>query len=437
MKIKNIRSLSFSLIDYFKSHRAGLHYKNLNYFLNKAAYHEILSFQKERIQELLKHAQTTTTFYQTQKDLDISDFPVVNKKIITDNKSAFLSNLYQPDKLFKVSTSGSTGTPFTVYQDNRKKNYHTADTIFFNELSGLNLGDRLYYFRVWDKLVKKSFLSFFAQNVLPIDASKLDCESLHFNFLEKLKREKQPVGLLAYSSTFEALSTCCHAYPKDAFKHKVKTIITMSETLPDGSRELLEQFFACNVVSRYSNMENGMLGLQIKSNANFYLLNEVSFFIEILKMDTDEPADEGDLGRIVVTDLYNFAQPIIRYDTGDIGSITFQTYKGKTRKFLKSVEGRKVDFITDTKGLLVSPHTITNTMWRYQFIKQFQFIQLGVVHYKLVLNTDESHQSKVEGLLTDLKEYIGRDAVIEVEYTDEIPLLNSGKRKKVMNLYNA
>lgn len=36
-----------------------------------------------------------------------------------------------------------------------------------------------------------------------------------------------------------------------------------------------------------------------------------------LKMDSDEPAEDGELGRIVITDLYNYAFPILRYDNGD------------------------------------------------------------------------------------------------------------------------
>lgn len=34
-------------------------------------------------------------------------------------------------------------------------------------------------------------------------------------------------------------------------------------------------------------------------------------------MDSDEPAEPGELGRIVITDLFNYAFPILRYDNGD------------------------------------------------------------------------------------------------------------------------
>ena len=433
MIVDNIRAVLFKGLDFLKGNSIGSHYKKLKYLMEKADYNQLLEFQSASLTRLLQHAQETTMYYYAANFEKITDFPVVNKKIITDNKEAFLSSSFKGDLLHSVSTSGSTGTPFTIYQDKRKTDCHKVDTIYFNELSGLNLGNRLFYFRVWDKLVKKSTATFFVQNILPLDASKLDCEHFESTFFQELKNETTKVCLLAYASTFEALSKCIAN--KQRGISKVKSIITMSETLPEGSRALLENYFSCPVVSRYSNMENGMIGIQIKEVNNYYLLNEVSFIIEVLQFDTDKTVEDGEMGRIVITDLFNFSQPLIRYDTGDIGSVVFELFKGKKRKFLKKIEGRKVDFISSTTGLLVSPHTITNTMWRYQFIKQFQFIQLEQNTYKLILNMDLVHQNKLTELISDLKNYLGEDAILSTEFTDEIPLLNSGKRKKIVNLY--
>ena len=39
----------------------------------------------------------------------------------------------------------------------------------------------------------------------------------------------------------------------------------------------------------------------------------------VLPQDCDEPAEPGELGRIVVTDYYNKTFPMVRYDTGDTG----------------------------------------------------------------------------------------------------------------------
>lgn len=46
-------------------------------------------------------------------------------------------------------------------------------------------------------------------------------------------------------------------------------------------------------------------------------------------MNSDEPAEPGELGRLVVTDYYNKTFPMVRYDTGDTGIMRmYQDEKG-------------------------------------------------------------------------------------------------------------
>ena len=74
-------------------------------------------------------------------------------------------------------------------------------------------------------------------------------------------------------------------------------------------------------------------------------------------------------------------------------------------------------------------------MWNYADIRQFQFIQKGKKVYKILLNAEEPYH-KVEDMIADIKKYLGSDAEVIIEYVHEIPLLLSGKRKKVKNEYN-
>jgi phenylacetate-CoA ligase len=71
-------------------------------------------------------------------------------------------------------------------------------------------------------------------------------------------------------------------------------------------------------------------------------------------------------------------------------------------------------------------------MWKYPELLQYQFIQKGQNEYEFRLNTDESFNRENE-LIDHFKEFLGKDTQINVTYVEEIPLLNSGKRKKVVN----
>jgi phenylacetate-CoA ligase len=206
----------------------------------------------------------------------------------------------------------------------------------------------------------------------------------------------------------------------------------MSEGLDPATKASMTEIFDCVAVSRYSNVENGILAQQPADGAMHFVINTASYCIEVLQLDTNQRVAYGAPGRIVVTDLYNLGMPIIRYDTGDIGVLEIDPITG--REVLVRIEGRRMDSVFDTKGQLVSSFTITNQMWKYPEIIQYQFIQKGERNYQFILNVKDAFKRERE-LIDEFKNYFGIDAVIGIDYTQEIPLLHSGKRKKVKNEY--
>ena len=355
-----------------------------------------------------------------------------HKTIINENSARLISKLSCGISLHKVTTSGSTGAPLSIWQDRGKRLRHTAENIYFSELAGSQLGSRLYYLRVWNAMNRKTRVKSCMQNVVMVDADNLCVEGLE-SFLETLSKDTSTKSLLAFSSTLEALSLVVKDW-KQKCPVGLKSVISISETLPEGARIILEKGFNCPVISRYSNMENGFLAQQCGDKSGEYHINTASFIIELLHPENNELVKPGELGRIVVTDLFNYAMPIIRYDTGDMAVFSNSSNCGKRGPVFTTVAGRRVDYIYDTQGHMLSPHVITNTMWKYsEVIKQFQFIQNGQNDYLMKLNCSRATFDKETELLTDIRNYTGLDAKILIEYIDEIPLLASGKRRKVVN----
>lgn len=148
--------------------------------------------------------------------------------------------------------------------------------------------------------------------------------------------------LLSYASTFDVI---CDYFRRNghaiAEGTNITGIVSSSEMLFDTTRESIEKAFSCRVFSRYSNQENGIIG-QDDSENNVFILNEANYFVEILDFDADVPVPNGTVGRIVLTDLYNKAMPLIRYDTGDIGCLTYVNRNGTRKKAISSFAGRKM-----------------------------------------------------------------------------------------------
>lgn len=379
---------------------------------------------------LLKWASSEVPFYESYKERPFEEWPVVNKSIIKAAQEQFMARSMVGTNLHKETTSGSTGTPFMVLQNAGKRLRASADSLYFSKLAGFNLGTRLYYVRVWNHLNKKSWSQTWMKNVVMLSSDNLNDKSLE-DFLTTLENDKSEKSVLAYASSITALYHWMKRTNRTTTA-RVSCFITMSESFPDEARQGIKDLFGCPVVSRYSNQECGLISQQCHEGEGYHI-NTASFFVEILDIERDVPVEDGVLGRIVVTDLYNKAMPMVRYDTGDLGVLSNECKCGRKGKILKSVEGRRVDFITAVNGDLLSPVTIINAMWEYGDLKQWQFIQHDKSDFEMRLNSQTVPYERETELLKDIKKYIGDTAHINVTYVDEIPLLASGKRKSVLN----
>ena len=417
--------------DRLKGNPVKKHYNEIKFIIENYSDNQASQIRDMNLSGILCHAINSTPFYSNVKSPFISDFPVINKNIVRENDNAFRSSNKKYSSKCCYYTSGSTGAPFSVHVNKSKRDRTTADTIYFGELAGYKLGDRLFYFKIWSQLNKKGKLLGLAQNIVPIDVLNLNDRSIA-EIIERLKRDKSSKAILAYASLLDAL--CSYLERSDSvpiFKN-TKAAIAQAETLCAATKEGISYYFNTQAVSRYSNNENGIIAQQIGKD-NEFIINEASFFVEILEMDSDTPVPDGTPGRIVITDLFNYCSPLIRYDTGDIGVLGKKEVMGHSRKVFESVEGRKLDIIFDTKGSIVSSYLWFKNMWKYKEIRQFQIIQHEVKEYLLKINV-KNHFEKEAQIIEEYKDLLGEDAIIKVEYVEDIPLLDSGKRKTTLNL---
>jgi len=431
----NSRKLFFYLIDWIKGSNIKTQIKEISFIVTNPEAVESKRIRKVQEMKLLAHASQNVSFYKnivnSQNRISLEKFPIINKNIIRENIDNFIAEGIDKNLLFKVVTSGSTGTPFSVYHDLNKKNRNSADTIFFGKLAGFEIGNQLNYLKIWTVVNKKRRLKALAENIEAIDVTELSDKYIE-DLVRRLNTNRKK-SFLGYASALESIAIYMNKCMPDLVLKNVSSIIAMSEGISENAKALIKKHFGVFPVSRYSNVENGILAQQMQNGDNEFIVNWASYNVEILAFNSDNTVEFGQPGRIVVTDYFNFAMPMIRYDTGDIGS--FKWNDDKTKVLLANVEGRKMDLVFNTKGDLVSSFTITNNMWLYPEIKQYQFIQTTKKDYLFKLNLEGTFYRE-DLLISEFKNYFGKDANITVEYINEIPLLNSGKRKKVMNITN-
>ncbi|WP_420322292.1 CoF synthetase [Flagellimonas sp.] len=428
-----LRRLLFWTLDFVKGRPIKRHINNIK-FLNENYDSEIACEKRnENIARLITHVTSTTPFYKNLNVKKLTDFPVINKNIVRENFEGFKSVKYLYKKCEEVVTSGSTGTPFRLLHNIDKRNRHRADNIYFAQKGGYDLGDKVYLLRAAHNTDTKSMVEFRKKNIIPHGVMNYTDAEMKKLF-EKIKDDKNKKCIVCFASMAKIIGNYLDQNDIEPLKTKIKSVITDGDSLSNEDKDKLEKFFQIPVFARYGNMECGILGQQNERTNYGYSLNWASYHYEILSLNKDEPAKKGELGRIVITDLFNYSMPLIRYDTGDMAILGEPEQEGQP-PYLERIEGRLVDLIYNSKGELLSPYMVATKMLPYLELKQFQFAQTAPKTYEFRLNPWTSF-TKEEQLITESKGYLGKDAIVSIKYVDDIPLLSSGKRRQVVNEMN-
>ena len=332
------------------------------------------------------------------------------------------------------STSGSTGTPFKVPQDTLKRQRRVAELKYFGKVVGFDTHEMLIHLRTWNKWQNKTAAQIKSENIIPFDISEMGENKL--KELCQMIIDNQALCLRGYASSFDLLAKYVKDHPMTF--PSLKICIAGSEALHDDVRANVKETLGCEIISQYANEECGILAQERVPTCdtdNVMYLNYASYFFELLKMDSDEPAEYGELGRIVITDLHNHAFPIIRYDNGDVGVMGEPDEYSHGYPVLKKLYGRRFDVCYTVDNEPFSPMTIGRTLKHFDQIAQWQFIQKGQKEYllKIVMRNSDSAKDYLAPVIPELKATLGESAVINIEQVNEIPVLASGKRKPVVN----
>lgn len=393
-----------------------------------------LIIQQKTLDSILDYATRNTSFYSAYSGKKITEFPIVDKNFLKEHIEEIKVPIEripnqgkQPITIQK--TSGSTGAPFAIPMDFMKRKRRVAEIKWFNRLIGFKSHDMLVQCRVWTNWHKKNNSQIFKENIIPVNIQSMDD-----NILEQLcqiVKKNKAKFILAYAGWYDSLLYYINKHPE--CKKQLKTIkacISCSEALNTSTKDKMLEYANIPIIERYSNEEGGILAQKTLLFDNF-ILNHSGYYFEFLKLDSNEHAAPGELSRIVITDLYNHAFPLIRYDTGDTAEYALGDKLSGGWEYITKLYGRRLDLIFDSYGAPVHPMAFARILKNIDGIKQWQFIQNDEKKYLLKLNSDKSFD--VENCKVEIKKILGNNADIEIEYVDEIPVLGSGKRKAVIN----
>jgi phenylacetate-CoA ligase len=324
-------------------------------------------------------------------------------------------------------TSGSTGEPLVFYWDKAFSALHSATGFLFNSWAYYELGDKILYIsnpRPYTSLINNLLNKMWNSITRVHHLSIIDMNNKKSYGIETLARI-EPQILYGYVSGLIMLGKMVKEY-NIKIRPKIKSIITTSETLDPFYKKKLEEVFEVEIFNRYGSRELGNIMQDCERHEGLHINTEIAF-VELIK-ENGEPANPGERGRIIVTNLTNYVMPFIRYDTGDVGIAGDECSCGRGFPLLKKVEGRSSEaiFTASGKPIPLPGHFLVLGNF-IPYITMFQFIQpkLGKVILKIVPSELYSKEVKIK-LIKYFEDLF--ESEVDVEEVNDIPPESSGKR---------
>lgn len=289
-----------------------------------------------------------------------------------------------------------------------------AELKLFSSIAGAGISGR-----VVQTLVMKNKIPLERQkknNVFYVYFDYLDDSSC--NRILKEIEELNPKVIIGMAYVLEAVA---NYIVKNNLKSSIhpKGVISTCQAITEKTRGIIQDYYSAPVYSRYRCEEVGLIAMEDWGGYGFRV-NE----LEILKMNEDVPVSEGEIGRIIITDYFNYVFPFIRYDIGDLGSYKI-TNDGKM--YLSEVVGKADELLYTSDGKLCSTTMYRSFMKKCLTVDQYQIIQHTYHDFEMILNTID--HSLEESITEEMRNIFGQDIRIIFKYVDHIPTLTSGKTR--------
>jgi phenylacetate-CoA ligase len=238
----------------------------------------------------------------------------------------------------------------------------------------------------------------------------------------------QPAYLLTYPNNLSALLDLAAADPEcRAGLNKLKQVRTIGETVTDSLRVRCGSVLGVGIADAYSSQEVGVIAIDCPQGGGYHVMAE-GLVLEVLRED-GQACRAGETGRVVVTDLHNFATPLIRYDLGDLaeaggpcscgrGLPTIRRILGRVRNLLRLPDGRRLWPVVGAWGYRdIAP------------VRQYQIVQRSLERVTLRLAVERPLSAAEEaGLAEKLLEFLSHRFGVDFEYCAlEIPRGPGGK----------
>ncbi|KTC83222.1 F390 synthetase-related protein [Legionella cincinnatiensis] len=308
---------------------------------------QLSTYQEKRFKKLVKKTLSKSPFYQDYLDKPLSEWPIINKKIMMEHFDEINTAGIKKDQALKLALTAENTRDFTALINNIAVGLSSGTSghrgLFLASAKERDAWAGILLAKALPKgLKKKERIAFFlrANSKLYTNLSKSKKIQFYFfdlldNFEKHIKRlnEIQPTILSAPTSVLLALTK-----EKHRLSITPEKIFAVAEVLEARDEKTISHTFKCQVSQVYQCTE-GFLAISDKDN-NQLLMNEEYLIIEKEWLDEKRFIP-------IITDLLRTTQPIIRYRLDDV---LIEEKSDSVFTQLTGIEGRIGDICYATKN---------------------------------------------------------------------------------------
>lgn len=411
----------------------------------------LFELQSMRLQQLIRHAYDHVPYYHHIMDergirppdilsaADLHKLPVLTRELVRLNFEDLIADNIPRGRMRRATTGGSTGTPLIFCTTSDDQVMHGfARGIRAMEYAGVHLGERRILIRVTrqhssSKARLLHRLSRRIERVIEIDSRNITVQSLPS--IVSLLRQPSMRCFTGYPSAVAYIATWIHE--SRLTPPEINWVVTGGEQLFEHQRERIRSVFHVEPYSKYSCQEVFEIAMECEAHTGLHVAME-DVAVEIADGE-GIPLAAGDEGRVLLTNLHNYAMPLIRYENGDSGALSAQACPcGRALPLMSQVVGRRFDIIHTPSGRRITGSNLGTSRLAWFPVLQFQFVQedLDRLVVRVVpragttLPEIEDMRRRIPPMFNEI---VGDDVRVDIEFCDHIELTPGGKHLLVIS----
>lgn len=410
--------------------------------IESKSWSEVRDYQNRRIAELLKHGVKQSAWWRERignfgdgQKLTFNQVQPMTRADLRHSIASAGGSLPVPSghgAIGQAATSGSSGVPLHFYYSALSGRINAAHYWLDRRRRGIDSSKRVARFSVHlEEHAGPHILT--SGNEILERAPEYQRRAQQFNIEEHAHWIKTiaPNYIVAHPTI---LSGIMDVLENDPGRPQVEALLTYAETVTTNFRSRAKTILGAKTADRYSSQELGPLAFQCPVSDSHYHIASTNVRLEVLN-ELGKPCEFGEIGRIHATGLHTFANPIVRYELGDLATMLPQCVCGHSHPVLTNLLGRERFLLKMPDGSRRYVNFGARHWLKIAPLKEARIVQYksDVITAEYVMDRDLS-DSEHQAFLLLLQMEISPDVSYEIVRLPEIAWGPSYKRQDIISL---